>query len=489
MLTQNDLYDDACPHLGTPQVRQSKAGKVLSLLQKLICCLLVFWLGFWLLLPQSVAAAPLSDRPPLTSDLLQERIKNLLPTEGIRILDLRRLTIDLRPENQAFRDQFYSLLQAQLQRPGTPVGLDLSYSLILGEFKVSQLGLRAPLYGQSLSPIFTPTEQQQLQRDRRLLSRLSALSQSLLVAPAGNQSSLQITVFRGPLKLVQTRFAGVADFTNTFFLNRIESQGVQFTQGSDWSQSRFSQTSSFSGAVFGRETRLRSTIFFGKAEFNRAQFQGGVTFQGSEFQGTANFNQTLFQQSANFTRTQWLGNADFAQAHWQDQAIFTKGSFLQSLFLTDAIFDKAARFRQAQFNRPVNLRGASILEMADFGDAGFSKAAYLNVPGLKFDSDQAKIVGDPGWISRVLSVPTLQGNENLLRELVRNFRRQEQISDANQMEYKREVLHLRELRQQFVGVNINTVPLKQLANLGFSATQIAAIASSPAPTVLRVGKC
>lgn len=411
---------------------------------------------------------------PLTLELLQDRLRIPAQSEGLRIVDLKRLDIDLRPENAELRDHFYTLVRAQLQRPGTPVGLDLSYSRIQGELKISQLGLRAPLYGQSLSPIFTPAEQVQLQRDRRLLSRLSSLSQSLL-ATGAQPAPLQITVFRGPLKLIQARFTGAADFSNTFFLSRIEASGSQFMQGADWSQARFSQAASFSGVVFTREARFRSSIFFARAGFNQAQFQGTATFQSSEFQATANFNQTIFQQPSNFSRVRWQGNVDFAQARWQDQAIFTKGNFNQSLFLTDAVFEEEALFQAVQFSRPVNLRGASILELADFGDTGFARGAHLNVSGLKFDSDQAKVVGDPGRISQVLSVPTLQGNENLLRELVRNFRRQEQILDANQLDYLRERLRLRELRQQLFGVNLNTASASQLLRIGFSDVQAATI--------------
>lgn len=424
------------------------------------------------------AAIAQPEQVPLTLDLLQERLRKPIQSEGLRIIDLQRLIIDLRPENSVFRDQFYELVRSQLQRPGTPIGLDLSYSLIQGDFKISPLGLRAPLYGQALSPIFTPAEQQQLQRDRRRLSRLSTLSQSLLVTPnLGNQvSPLQITVFRGPLKLTQTRFLGATDFTNTFFLNRVEAQGAQFLQGTDWFQTRFSQTASFVGALFSREARFRSSIFFARAEFNQTQFQAEANFQSSEFQATANFNQALFQQFANFSRLQFLGNADFAQAHWLDVVVFSKSTFGKSLFLTDATFDQAALFREVQFNRPVNLRGASIQERADFGYAGFARGAYLNVPGLRFDADRAKIIGNPGQISRVITVPTLQGNENLLRELVRNFRNQEQIPDANWLDYTRERLRLRELRQQVFGININTADVAKLVRLGFSGTQAAAIA-------------
>lgn len=440
----------------------------------MLALLLILALSTCFLPATAQAAIAQPDRVPLTLELLQDRLRNLIQSDGLPTVDLHGLVIDLRPENKEFRDQFYRLVQAQIQRPGTPIGLDLSYSLIQGDFQVSQLGLRAPLYGQALTPIFSTTEQEQLQRDRRRLSQLGKLSKSLLSTstPDPQSTTLQITVFRGPLKLMQSRFLGVADCTNTFFLNRVEAQGVQFAQISDWSQSRFSQPTNFAGAVFAKEGRFRSSIFFAKADFDQAQFQGEANFQSSEFQATANFNRAAFQQSANLTRIQWQGNADFAQTRWQAQVFFSRSTFSRALFLADAVFEKAVLFREVRFNQPVNLRGATILNRADFGYTGFAKGAYLNVPGLRFDSDQAKIVGNPGRIGRYISVPTLEGNENLLRELVRNFRHLEQIPDANQIEYTRERLRLKELRQQIVGININTATPTVLTQMGFTPEQV-----------------
>ncbi|MGV0028940.1 pentapeptide repeat-containing protein [Phormidesmis priestleyi] len=437
------------------------------------------------LFPTSAVAQP--SLTPLTLERLQDRLRSPIPSEGTRILDLRRMVIDLRPENAVFRDQFYSLVQAQLQRPGLPLGLDLSYSQIEGDFVISKLGLRAPLYGNALSPIFTPAEKTQLQRDRRRLSRLSTLSQSLLLTPKESLQvpPAQISVFRGPIKLVQSRLTGFADFTNTFFLNRMEAQGIQLPAGADWSQVRFSLPVSFASGNFGREAQFRNSIFFGKAEFSQVQFRGEVNFQSSEFLTTANFNRSVFYQPANFTRVQWHGNVDFAQTRWREQTLFSKDKFNQSLFLTDATFEKAAFFREVQFNRPVNLRGASILDRADFSYSNFSKSAYLNVPGLRFDSDKAKILGDPGQIGRVLSVPTLQSNENLLRELVRNFRRLEQISDANQIDYATQVLRSRQLRQRLLGTNLNTATLIDLTNIGFRKNQATAILDRRATQLFR----
>jgi len=429
------------------------------------------WFGVWSW-PGKTAWAAATDLVPLTLEQLQDRVKKPIQSDGLPVIDLRHFVIDLRSENSAFREQFYQLLQSQLQRPGTPIGLDLSYSQIQGDFQISQLGLRAPLYGDALSPIFTPAEQDQLKRDRRRLSRLITLSRLFLTNP--NQEAItpiQISVYRGSLKLVQTRFFGVADFTNTFFLRSVEVQAAQFMQLADWSQTRFSQAVNFIGVIFKKEVRFRNSIFFAKGEFRQARFQGEATFQNVDFQANAEFNQAVFEQIANFQRVQWQGNADFAQVSWFDQAFFSKGSFNQGLFFTDAVFDKSAMFREARFNRPVNLRGASINEKADFGYAVFTKEAYLNVAGMRFDSDRAKLVGNPGEIGRVISVPTLQGNENLLRELVRNFRKQEQIPDANYIDYRRQQLHLQELRQQLFGVNINAASPQQLQVLGFTAVQ------------------
>lgn len=425
------------------------------------------------------AAIVTSKRTLLTLELLQERLRSPIQNDGFRTIDLRRLMIDLRPENANFREQFYRLLQTQLQRSGSPLSLDLSYSLIQGEFEGNQLGLRTPMYGQALSPIFTPAEQEQLLRDRRRLSRLSELSRSLIATPSMNAPtapSLQINVFRGPLKLAQTRFTGAVNFSNTFFLSRVEAQAAQFAQEADWSGTRFSEPTSFAGTIFGHEARFRNSLFFNRAGFNQTQFQGIANFQSSEFQATANFSQSTFYQSANFSRVQWQENADFAQTHWQEEGQFNKSRFVQACFLTEAEFNKSISFREVQFNRPVNLRGASILEQADFSDAGFGKGAYLNIPGLKFDADQAKLVGNPGQIGRSLSVPTLQGNESVLRNLVRNFRQLEQIADANQVEYKTESLRLQDLRRRLLGTNINTASDQRLIQLGFSPSQAEAIA-------------
>ena len=384
------------------------------------------------------AATPTPERIPLTLELLQERLTSPIQSEGVRTIDLRQLMINLRPENAEFRDQFYQLVQTQLNRSESPLGLDFSNSIIQGELTGSKLGLRTPLHGEALSPLLSPDEQQQLLRDPRQLSQLAPIP--------------TVTVFRGAINLVQTRVMGTVDFANTFFLNRVEAKGALFTQDSDWSQTRWTRTADFLDTTFVRDANFGGSLFFVKAEFSKAQFRGVANFQGSTFAGNAIFRQAQFALLGNLTRVNFQGLADFSQTSWRDRALLSKSSFLKPLLLAESTFEKAVAFRETQFDQQVNLRAVNLLEQVDFSNARFLGHAYLNVAGLTFDSDQAKIFGDAGEIGHLLSVPRLRGNEDVLRNLVRNFRFLQQIADANQLEYTTERLRLQQLGHRLMAI-------------------------------------
>jgi len=437
-----------------------------------LCALLV------LLLPLPVWAAPTQpERTPLTLELLQERLRTPTLREGNLTVDLRQLVIDLRPENSIFRDGFYQLLRKELQKTGAkPLGLDLSYSLIQGDFVGSDLGLRTPLYAQAIAPIFTKTEQEQLERLRLVCLQSLAVSlpnskdcQSLL----GTQPTVagDVTVFRGALTLEQTRFNGEVTFVNTFFLQSVNAKNATFLQPTNWHESRFSRPVNFNNASFRQACNFQDSVFFDKANFKQTQFQETANFQRISFENVANFNEAQFKQLAKFGGVQWQDNADFSGVRFANQAQFTRASFNQSLSLVETTFEQAVIFREALFNRPVDLRGASILNQADFSDAIFSSASFLNVPGLTFNSNQAKILGNPGQIGQMFDIPTLQGNQNVLRNLGQNFRQQQQVADANQLEYTKQQLRLKELSKRLIGTNINSALVASLVKLGFSPTQ------------------
>lgn len=457
---------------------QRFAKKHLCVPLRLTSAILCVFLILFFSLPAN-AAQP--ERTPLTLETLQERLRTPTLHEGNLTVDLRHMVIDLRPENVSFHDNFYQLLRKELQKTGGKVlGLDLSYSLILGDFLGSDLGLRTPLYEQAIAPIFTPTEQEELAR-----LRLVCLQSFAMELPAskdcrsllGNQASpfSEINVFRGALNLVETRFNGQVNFANTFFLQSVNAQGASFIQTSNWLETRFSRGVSFSGTIFRQMSNFQGSIFFQKANFKQAKFQEISEFYRSIFIGNANFNQVNFKQVAKFNSVYWQGNTDFSSVRFVNQAQFTKANFEQSLLFTETTFEQAVSFREAQFNQAVNLQGASILNQADFSDARFAENACLNVPGLSFNSNQAKILGNLGQIGKVFCVPTLQGNQNVLRNLGQNFRQQQQIADTNQLEYTKQRLRLIELTHHLVATNINSADLTSLQKLGFSDNQAQAI--------------
>jgi len=456
----------------------AKVRKVFSLRTSALSFAFLCVLSILLFLPLPTWAAPQPERTLLTLELLQERLRTPTLCEGNLTVDLQKMTIDLRPENASFRDAFYQLLRKELG--AKPLGLDLSYALILGDFIGSDLGLRTPLYAQAIAPIFTPSEQEELERLRFVCLELLAIAlpnskdcRSLL---ATSTQSGEITVFRGALILAQTRFNGEVKFSNTFFLQSVDAQNATFVQASNWTETRFARPVSFSNASFRQPSNFFGSIFFDKANFKQAQFQETIDFQGSIFEKNANFNRAIFKQLAKFNSVHWQENVDFSYVRFANQAQFSKGNFNQLLFFKEASFEQAVIFREVDFNQSVNLQGASIINQADFSDARFAKEAFLNVSGLTFNSNQAKILGNPGEIGKKFYVPTFQGNQNILRNLGQNFRQQQQVADANDLEYTKQRLRLIELGRKLTATNINSATITSLIKLGFSKTESEAIA-------------
>ncbi len=434
----------------------------------------------WLFNTHQVQAQPKVERSLLTLELLQTKLHNPILREGSLTVDLRNMTIDLRPENGTFRDEFYQTLRKELQKASATLGLDLSNSLIQGDFNGSDLGVRTTLYPKVISPSFTPAEQLQIEALRgvclnSLLMALPTSRDCRSLLHSLTNASTDINVFRGAIAMQQTRFNGAVSFANTFFLQPVDAQGAIFNQSVNLMEARFSRPVSFVSANFRKEFQLGSSIFFDQANFKQAQFQEAANFQDCSFEENTNFTSAIFRQSAKLNRTQWQGNADFSQVRFAGQVQFTKANFNQFFLLTEATFEQAATFREARFGLPVMLENASILNLADFSDCYFTKIAELNVSGLSFNSNQAKILGNPGEIGKMLTVSGLQGNQNVLRNLVQNFRQLQQIADVNQLEYTKQQLRLLELSQRLFGININSASSQRLIKLGFSTTQTAAI--------------
>jgi hypothetical protein len=438
---------------------------------------MVLGLGLLAAIAQTPPALAADSHPPLTLEILRQRLAAPVQREGRPAIDLRNYTIDLRPDSP-LGDSFYRLLSAGLQKPAKPPTLDLSYAVVQGDLDLQRLGQREPLYGDNLSgdrlsPLLSEAGQGQLKRDRQRLLQLSRLSQSFLLQ--GQGASQQIYLFKAPLVAVQTRFGGAVLGGDTFFLGRVLATGAVFEQGLSVGGARFNRAVNFSGADFRQGFQAKGGLFFETVRFEATQFRNGVNLQGAEFKADANFSRAVLAGDLNFSRVQWQGAADFARTLWQGTAFFVRSYFAKALFFTEARFDGPLVLRQTRFGEPVNLRNAVLGSEVDLGDALFPPPAYLNVAGLEFSLEQTQILGTPGKIGRVFSVPQLAGNETLLRNLERNFRRLEQISDANAVAFTAERLRLKVWQQRLLGTNINTASVPALARVGFTEAQATAI--------------
>ena len=394
----------------------------------------------WELFSQSVLAT--SERIILTEPLLQEALVHPILNDGSLIIDLQNFEINLTPENIEFRDQFYQQLQNQFNHSPKPLGLDLTNSLIRGDFNFNQLGLAVQLSQSTLPKQLMSTEKQLLEKDPSFL-------------PEVGEQINTINIFRGLLKLKGAIFTGKTDFSKTFFLQRVEGENVKFNQDSVWTESRFGRDLDFSKGIFNRNLDFSQDLFFGSVKFRQSRFQGVTDFKKSNFWAEANFRESHFLQLANFTAIQWLKNVHFDQVNWSDRVLFSQSRFFQNLSFNNATFEKSVAFRSARFSHLIDFHDVKLLGQLDFSNGIFFPYAKMDVSGLAFDSEQAKLLGDKTIIGKIITLSGLKNNETVVRSLVRNFRDLEQIPDANQVEYTAQLLKSQRLSQELLRIPKN----------------------------------
>ncbi len=401
--------------------------------------LTILFLCWCLLYPTPALAAV--ERVPLTLTALQEKIAHPILKDGVSTIDLTNFTIDISDNNKEFREQFYQTLQGELNRSKQPLGLDLSNSLIGGKFIISRLGLPTALSKVSLPPILSQTEKQLLEQDEKFI-------------PSAGDIVTSVNVFRGSLKLKNSVFLDKTDFSKTFFLQLIEVSEAIFQQEVNWQESRFSRSTDFSKSIFNQDANFSQNQFFSSVRFRDVKFLGVADFHRNIFKEGVSFDGSEFDKLADFTRSQWFKDASFAGVRWHDRYLFTKSRFFALLSLRNSTLEKSGSFRSCYFNGLINFQDVKLLDQVDFSNSVFIPGVVINVPGLAFDSDKAKILGDSGIIGEVIDIPTLEGNETVLRNLVRNFRKLEQIPDANNIEYKTEKLRFYQLRREVLDISL-----------------------------------
>jgi len=391
-----------------------------------------------LVLPAPLHAAP--EREPLTLEALQARAAAPASPNGSATIDLQAFAIDLRAENAEFRDRFYRILQQALARSPVPLGLDLRQSVIQGPLNLAKLGIAPDAETLALT-----------EAERAKLERLRAAEEGTAEAAPQASQERSVALLRGPLDLSEAELQGPVEGNGMLFLQPIRALGTAFAGTVNWSRAHFGGELDFSRASFGETATFAHSTFFASATFRRADFQGNAHFAQAFFHQGASMAHADFGGIADWTQARWYGQADLAQTNWQDRVLFAKGRFLDEVTLAEATFEGPVTFRGARFNAPVALQGVSLFAQLDFSNAVFARGAYLNVANLAFDANKTRILGDPGAIGRAISVPTLQGNESVLRNLVFNFRSLEQVQDANWLEYQTQRLRLAQIAERWAG--------------------------------------
>ncbi len=380
----------------------------------------------------------------LTLETLQARIEKPIQKEGINTIDLTNFIIDLNDKNLEFSQQFYQQLQTKLIRSNKPIVLDFSQSIIKGKFLAKDLGISTPLAEKALSSLLNPLEQETIKE------------YSHLSLQPGEQIPT-VNVIRSGLKFEQTEFTAPVDFTNSFCLQKIIAPEAIFRQESKWHDSIFVREIDFSNTRFQKEADFSYSNFGSKVKFVGGQFLAQANFNHSYFQNKLNFQSASLGELLDFSNSEFAGLVNLSKSNFKQRVIFIKSRFQEPLLMINSIFEGIVDFRDTFFQNYIDLQEAIILEQINLSNAVFAPQTKINVAALGFDSDAAKIIGETGKIGKIINVPILEGNEIVLRNLIRNFRRLEQIPDANQLEYKREKLRLKQLANQIISVRWQTI--------------------------------
>ena len=386
---------------------------------------------FYLLVIPLTANAQTEQRSYLTLEILQDKVSNLVQSEGKDKIDLSNFIINVSNSDNEFSQQFYQEINNTISRASSPIGIDFSNSIIQGDFKLNQLGIYSAVGEGALHSLFTPTEQEQINQYYPVNNNLS-------------QEIPRVSIFRGGLNIAGTIFTAEVEGSNSLFLQPVVATSAKFQSAIKLDRNIFGQEVDFNNSIFEQGINLSYSHFFATAKFKQIDFKGISDFSHSQFEQLAEFNKSLFKQVANFTRTVFIQPVNFSSAIFSDRLIFAKSKFLESLILINTTFEKTVTFRDIYISGIIDLRDGHLLDRLDFSNGFFTLKASINTSGLAFDSAEAKIIGEKG-IGKFIDVNKLEANETVLRNLIRNFRSSEQISDANYLEYKREQLRAKQI--------------------------------------------
>ena len=400
---------------------------------KYLFILITFW--FCLVVFPLRVNAQTEQRSYLTLEILDNQITHPVQQAGKETIDLSNYIIDLVNLDGEYSQQFYQQLNDTVVRHGEPLNFDFSNSIIQGDFQLNRLGINTGVIEGALASVFNPLEQMQI---KRYYPVNQTANQSAKAIP-------RINVFRGSIKFDRAIFTGKFNCEDSLFLQQLSANSAQFQDSVTYSRIYLAQGLDLSNSIVEQNFDLNFSHFFNLANFQAIKFQGIAGIKSNQFETLAKFDDSFFNQIADLTRNVFIQTASFKNITYRDRLILAKSKFLDSLLLGNNTFEKNVTLRDIYANSIISLQDAHLLNRIDFSNAFFTPQAKIDASGLAFDSAEAKIVGESGIIGKYIQVNRLEGNETVLRNLIRNFRSLEQVADANRLEYQKEKLLAKQL--------------------------------------------
>ena len=392
---------------------------------------LIIWLLLFFAAPLPVKAQT-ETRSYLTQELLRSRTSNLVQQEGKDTIDLSNFIIDLTDADAEFSQYFYQEINNIISRSSKPINLNFNSSIIQGDFQLNQLGIASYVGEGALSTLFTSLEREKINQFYPLKIDVE-------------QQIPRVNIFRGSLYFSDTVFTSNVDGSDSLYLQSLTANAAKFQGIANFNNTIFAKDINFTDAIFNQNSSFSNSHFFSKVKFNNAEFQNITDFSQTQFESVVNFERAIFLQLADFSRSTFIETVDFSNTIFRDRLSFAKSKFLNSLLLVNSSLEKTVTFRDIYLSSLINLQDAHFFNRLDFSNAFFTLQAKINVSGLAFDAAEAQIIGQPGTIGKYLNISRLQGNKTVFRNLILNFRRLEQIADANSLEYEQKQLAVQQI--------------------------------------------
>lgn len=281
-----------------------------------------------------------------------------------------------------------------------------------------------------------------------------------------------------------TKFLGEIDFNSATFYCDAEFGGSIFKESPNFETTNFSRKVGFSGAKFISGCYFKNAQFNSESDFSQIESKGPLIFKGSHFWGEALFDgiqagsfaiydDAIFNQRVSFgpylssngmqSKTQFNKTAGFVNSTFKGEVNFERANFLEDLEFIKSSFYSQVNLDNAAINGDIRCQDADFRQCPE----DFPLFSYLfppwvqRVPVLGNYSNMTKYKVNeliPNWLRRYqnnisikdtkiepgclfinwtnISQGTLVFDEDTYLFLIKNYKNQGKIKDANDCFYE-----------------------------------------------------